>query len=82
MQVEDIVDTGRTAASLVGHFTGLGAASVEICALLSKPSRREVTYEAKYVGFEVDDLFVVGYGLDYDEMYRSLPHVGVLKGRP
>lgn len=77
--MEDIVDTGLTAAHVVRHFLGLGAESVEMCALLSKPSRREVDFEAKYVGFEVDDLFVVGFGLDYDERYRSLPYIGVLK---
>lgn len=62
------------------HFTKLGAASVEMCAMLNKPSRREVEgFEAKYIGFEVEDKFVVGMGLDFDEAYRSLPSIGVLR---
>ena len=64
---------------MVRHFKQLGAASVEMCTLLSKPSRREVAgFEAKYVGFEIEDVFVVGMGLDWDEKYRSLGYIGVL----
>ncbi|MBQ7971800.1 MAG: hypoxanthine phosphoribosyltransferase, partial [Clostridia bacterium] len=54
-------------------------ASIEICTLFSKPSRRKVEVEAKYIGFEIPDAFIVGYGLDYDERFRNLPYVGILK---
>lgn len=77
--VEDIVDTGRTAARLVEHFASCGAASVKLVSLLSKPARREVAFEPDYLCFEVPDRFVVGYGLDFDERYRSLPYIGVLR---
>lgn len=77
--VEDIVDSGRTAAKLLEHYRALGAASVKLVSLLSKPSRRELEIEPDYCCFEVEDKFVVGYGLDYDELYRSLPYVGVLR---
>lgn len=77
--MEDIVDSGRTAAALVRHFAAAGAASVALASLLSKPARRAVPYEPDYLGFEVPDLFVVGYGLDFAEHYRSLPYVGVLR---
>jgi hypoxanthine phosphoribosyltransferase len=56
-----------------------GAASVSVCALLSKPSRRETPVDIRYLGFEIPDVFVVGYGLDYKQQYRTLPYVGVLK---
>ena len=79
LQVEDIVDTGLTGKELVEYFEGCRAASVEMVALLSKPSRRETDFEASYVGFEVEDKFVVGMGLDFDEQYRSLGYVGVLR---
>jgi hypoxanthine phosphoribosyltransferase len=78
-QVEDIVDTGRTAAALLQHFRAAGAASVALASLLSKPARREVDCAVDYLCFEVPDKFVVGYGLDYAELYRSLPYVGVLR---
>lgn len=77
--VEDIVDSGHTLAHLVKYLTLKGARSVKTCTLLDKPSRREVELEADYVGAVIPDEFVVGYGLDYDEKYRDLPYVGVLK---
>ena len=79
--VEDIIDSGRTLSYLVEYLRLKGAASVKTCTLLDKPSRRQVEFEADYVGMEIPDEFVVGYGLDYDEKYRALPYVGVLKGQ-
>lgn len=78
--VEDIVDTGATLELLVGRITTLGAQSVEVCSLLDKPSRRVHPVEIRYTGFQIADEFVVGYGLDYDGLYRNLPHVAVLEG--
>lgn len=77
--VEDIVDSGYTMKYLKKVFLDRKAESVKICTLLSKPSRRKVEIDLDYVGFEVPDEFVVGYGLDFDEKYRNLPFVGVLK---
>ena len=77
--VEDIIDTGRTLADVVKVLKGRGANSVEIVCLLNKPSRRVVEMDVKYIGFEVEDKFVVGFGLDYAELYRNLPYIGVLK---
>jgi hypoxanthine phosphoribosyltransferase len=77
--VEDIVDTGLTMRALVDLLNTRGPNSVEICTFLSKPQRRKVDVEIKYCGFEVPNKFVIGYGLDYDENYRNLPFVGVLK---
>jgi hypoxanthine phosphoribosyltransferase len=79
MQVEDIVDTGLTGRALLGHLKRFGPASIKMVTLLSKPSRRKVEFEPEYIGFEIEDRFVVGMGLDYDEMYRSLGCIGVLK---
>lgn len=79
--VEDIIDSGNTLAGLTELLKNRGPASVKICALLSKPSRREVEIEAEYIGAEIPDEFVVGYGLDYDEKYRNLPYIGVLQPR-
>lgn len=77
--VEDIVDTGRTLARLQELFKARGARSVQICALLDKPSRRAAGgVRAAYCGFTVEDRFVVGYGLDLDEKYRNLPYIGEL----
>ena len=78
--VEGIVDTGETCAVLGERLLELGAESVNICALLDKPSRRTHDIETKYAGFEVPDVFVVGYGMDYDGAYRSLRDVRVLEG--
>lgn len=77
--VEDILDTGVTLSHLVPMLQMRNPNSVKICAILSKPSRRQVDIEPDYKGFDVPDEFVVGYGLDYDEKYRNLPYVGVLK---
>ena len=77
--VEDIVDTGLTLKFLVEYFKDKKANSVEIVSLLNKPSRRTSDVEVKYSGFEVPNEFLVGYGLDYDERYRNLPFIGVLK---
>lgn len=77
--VEDIIDSGRTLAYLVGYLTHKGAKSVRTCTLLDKPSRRVIDFTPDYRGFEIPDEFVVGYGLDYAERYRALPYVGILK---
>jgi len=77
--VEDIVDSGRTLEYITRNLQTREPASVRVCALLSKPSRREVDVELDLVGFEVPDEFVVGYGLDFAEVYRNLPFIGVLK---
>lgn len=76
--VEDIVDTGATIERLVGHFEEHRPKSVEICALLYKPGKIQTRLPVKFVGFEIPDEFVVGYGLDYKQTYRNLPFVGVL----
>jgi hypoxanthine phosphoribosyltransferase len=77
--VEDIVDSGRTLSMLVALFRERGVHSVRACTMLDKPSRREVNYTPDFRGLEVPDRFVVGYGLDYNEYYRDLPYVGILK---
>ena len=77
--VEDIIDTGRTLSYIVENLSTRDPASVKICALLNKPSRREVEVNLDYIGFDIPNEFVVGYGLDYNEIYRNLPFIGVLK---
>lgn len=79
--VEDIVDSGFTLSSLIRLLSSRGAASIALATLLDKPSgRREgISLKADYCGFEIENVFVVGYGLDYAEKYRNLPYVGVLK---
>ena len=77
--VEDIIDSGRTLEKLSHLLSNRGAHSVKCCTLLDKPERRQVPLQADYTGLEIPDEFVVGYGLDYDERYRNLPYVGVLK---
>ena len=77
--VEDILDSGNTLKFVVDMIKKRHPKSVEVCALLDKPSRRIADIQAKYVGREIPDEFVVGYGLDYDEKYRNLPYIGVLK---
>ncbi len=77
--VEDIIDTGRTLAYITGNLRTRHPSSIKICTLLNKPSRREVNVALDYVGFDIPNEFVVGYGLDYNEIYRNLPFVGVLK---
>lgn len=76
--VEDIIDSGRTLYSLINQLRERGARSVRCCTLLDKPSRRVVDLTPDYIGREIPDEFVVGYGLDYDEKYRELPYVGIL----
>jgi hypoxanthine phosphoribosyltransferase len=77
--VEDIIDTGRTLNYIIENLHTRGPASVKVCTLLNKPARRELDIPVDYVGFEIPDEFVVGYGLDYGEIYRNLPFLGVLK---
>ena len=77
--VEDIIDSGNTLNKLKTLFEDRKAKSVRICTMLDKPSRRVVDVKVNYSGIEIPDEFVVGYGLDYDEKYRNLPYVGVLK---
>lgn len=77
--VEDIVDTGLTLEYLLEHLRSRGAASIEICCLLNKPCNRKADIHPKYIGFEVGDEFVIGYGLDYNELYRNLPYIGVFR---
>lgn len=76
--VEDIVDSGRSLERLTAFLEGQKPASYKIIALLDKPSRREVPYYADYVGFTIDDYFVIGFGLDYNQYYRNLPDVCVI----
>lgn len=77
--VEDIVDSGRTMDYLLRMLQAREPASLRVCTLLSKPSRRVIDVSLDYVGFDIPDEFVLGYGLDYDEKYRNLPYVAVLK---
>ena len=77
--IEDIIDSGTTMSYLLKYFQHRKPASVKLCALLSKPSRRTAQVPIDYCGFEVPDEFLVGYGLDYAEVYRNLPYIGVLK---
>ena len=77
--IEDIVDTGHTIRTVLGLLRFRGARSVRLCALLDKAERREVDVPIDYCGFTIEDLFVVGYGLDFDERYRNLPYIGVLE---
>lgn len=77
--VEDIIDTGRTLAYLLQNLRVRQPASIKVCTLLNKPSRREIDLKVDYAGFEIPDRFVIGYGLDYAGHYRNLRFVGVLK---
>jgi hypoxanthine phosphoribosyltransferase len=76
--VEDIIDSGLTLSYLMRNLESREPATLDVCALLTKPSRREVDVPVRYVGFEIPNKFVVGYGLDFAERYRNLPYVGVL----
>jgi hypoxanthine phosphoribosyltransferase len=76
--VEDIIDSGLTLSYLVRNLESREPASLEICALLTKPARREIDVPVRYTGFEIPNKFVIGYGLDFAERYRNLPYVGVL----
>ena len=77
--IEDIIDSGRTLSYLVQYLHLAGAHTARTCTVLDKPSRREVNFDPDYVGCTIPDEFVVGFGLDYDEKYRNLPYIGVLK---
>ena len=77
--VEDILDSGVTLSYLMKVLTARGANSIRLCTLLSKPERRKVDVPVDYLGFEIPDEFVVGYGLDFAEKYRNLPYIGILK---
>lgn len=74
--VEDIIDSGRTLSKVVEILKLRNPNSIEICTLVSKPSRREIDIAVRFLGFEVDDIFIVGYGLDFDQKYRHLPYIG------
>ena len=80
--VEDIVDSGLTLQYLLRNLGARNAASIEVCALLTKPARLKVALVPRYVGFEIPDRFVVGYGLDHAERYRNLPYVAALNEQP
>jgi hypoxanthine phosphoribosyltransferase len=77
--VEDILDTGRTLYNIRDIIRLRGPESVKICTLLDKPARRKTDIKADFVGFTVEDKFIIGYGLDYAEKYRNLPYIGVLR---
>jgi len=77
--VEDILDTGRTTSAIFDRFEMAGPASIKLCSLLDKPDNRKIEVAAGYVGFTIEDFFVVGYGLDYDERYRELNEVYILE---
>ena len=77
--IDDVVDTAKTITKVLEIFKGRGALSIELCCLLDKPEGRVVPYEAKYVGKTIPNEFVIGYGLDYNEHYRNLPYVAVVK---
>ena len=76
--VEDIIDSGLTLSYLMRTLEAREPATLEICALMTKPERRQIDVEVRYVGFEIPNRFVIGYGLDFGERYRNLPYVGVL----
>jgi hypoxanthine phosphoribosyltransferase len=77
--VEDIVDSGLTLQYLMRNLGARGPASLEVCALLTKPERRKVDLPTRYLGFEIPDKFAIGYGLDFGEHYRNLPYVAALE---
>ena len=79
--VEDIIDSGRTLSYLTEYLKFKGAKNVKTVTILDKPSRREVEFTPDFVGLQIPDEFVVGYGLDYDEKYRALPYVAILDPR-
>ena len=76
--IEDIIDSGLTLSYLIRNLESREPAGLEVCALLTKPERREIDVDVRYVGFEIPNRFVIGYGLDFAERYRNLPYVGVL----
>ena len=76
--VEDIVDTGLTMSYLLHNLESRGPKTVAVCTLLHKPARQKIAVPLTWVGFTIEDVFVVGYGLDYEERYRNLPYIGVM----
>lgn len=74
--IEDIIDSGNTLSKVVDMLQTRAPHSIELCTLVSKPSRREIDLDIKFLGFEVEDRFIVGYGLDYNQKYRHLPYIG------
>ena len=78
--VEDIIDTGRTLTYVKEYLAQKNPNSIKIATMLSKPSRRVLELKVDYIGFAIDDKFVVGYGLDYNEQYRNLPYIGYIEG--
>ena len=78
--VEDIIDTGNTIKALKAYLQKRGPKSVSICTLLDKPARRRVDVKGDYIGFVVEDLFIIGYGLDFNQKYRNLPYISYLEG--
>ena len=77
--VEDIIDSGRTLSYLLEMLKDRKPASLKLCTLLDKPSRRVIDVDVDYTGFQIPDEFVVGYGLDYDQRYRNLPYIGIME---
>lgn len=77
--VEDIIDTGKTLKYITSYLKKLGPKSIKTCSLLDKPSRRLTNFETDYVGFKIEDYFVIGYGLDYNQDYRNLPFIGYIE---
>lgn len=77
--VEDIIDTGRTLSFLTEYLKSKNVKSLKIATMLSKPSRRVIDINVDYIGFEIDDIFVIGYGLDYDQKFRNLPYIGYIE---
>lgn len=77
--VEDIIDSGKTLAHLVNVLSCRKPASIKLCTMLDKPDRREVDVKVDYVGFQIPDKFVLGYGLDYDQFYRNIPYIAVVE---
>lgn len=78
--VEDIIDSGNTLSKVIEILETRNPASIQLCTLISKPSRREVDIAVRYIGFEIPDAFIVGYGLDYAQKYRHLPFIGLVQG--
>ncbi|MBQ0018578.1 MAG: hypoxanthine phosphoribosyltransferase [Clostridiales bacterium] len=76
--LEDIVDTGNTLKYLIEKLQERGPKSIKVCSMLNKQARRTTDFQADYIGFEIDDLFVIGYGLDYDQKFRNLPYISYL----
>ena len=79
--VEDIVDTGLTCKNLIEYFKNLDCKSIEVCTMLDKPARRVCDIHPKYIGYEIEDKFIIGFGLDYNEKYRNIPCVGVINSK-